>query len=164
MDEEDKEKTEKINKEFDTEDTKIIKDPLIGFLVVKYIRKDGSFYIGTEPLSASWDGFDDNDYMCNDNDQIIGVLPAPPYSYKVLGLFPCMEENLPYPRNGSYECLGYEFAGAYSPDWKKLLEDRIKELEKRRNIEEKLKKGDTNDLSFEEGYGTNARKEMKRYN
>ncbi len=132
--------------------SKILKEPIIGSLVIKFTRNDGAFYIGTDPLSVSWDGFGDNNESYDEKDQVIGVLPAPPCSYKVFGLFPCKEEHYPYPTYGIYEFLGYEFPGANYPDWVKLLEERIKGKEER-NKEEKLKKGDLGDITFEEGYG-----------
>lgn len=147
-------KEEKIKEDLDDEDlSKIVKEPIIGSLVIKFTRKDGSFYIGTDPLSVSWDGFgNDINEFYDEKDQVIGVLPAPPYSYKVLGLFPCKEEHYPYPKSGTYEFLGYEFPGANYPDWIKLLAERIKNKEERRCKEEKLKKGDLGDITFEEGY------------
>lgn len=138
MEDELKEKMEKINKEFDDECMKILKDVIIGFMVVKYNRKDGSFFIGTEPLCTSWDGFGDNETVDID-DEIIGVIPAPQCSYKVLGLFP----------DNRYEFLGYEFRGAYSPDWRQILGKRIDQMKKRKEKEDRIRKGDT-DVLFEE--------------
>lgn len=146
-------KEKKIKEDLEEEDlSKIVKEQIIGSLVIKFTRNDGSFYVGTDQLSVGWDGFGENDEFYDEKDQVIGIIPAPPCSYKVLGLFPCEEENYPYPKYGSYEFLGYEFTGANCPDWVKLLEERIKGKEERRNKEEKLKKGDLSDITFEEGY------------
>ena len=132
--------SEKINKDMNIEESKIMIDPIIGFLVLKCKMTDGSFYIMTEALIGSWNGLSDDEYTYHpDNDEeIIGVLPAPQHSYRVLGLFPCDEKELPYPENGTFEFLGYEFEGAYSPDWKKELEKRIKMKEERKKTEEDI--------------------------
>ena len=119
--------SKKINEDMHKEDSKIIKDLIVGFLIVRSKVKDGSSYVNTIPLDSSWDGFNgDNDLDANE--EIIGVIPAPQGSYKILGLFPCNDDgdddDDEYP--GTYELLGYEYDGAYCPDWKELLEENIK--------------------------------------
>ncbi len=128
------------------EDSKIIKDIIIGFLITKHKRRDGSYYISNQPLIGSWDDLGDDEAVVNSDDEIIGIIPAPPYSHRVLGLFKCVEKDLPYPHNGVYDTLGYEFPGAYYPNWKKLLEERIQWSIEIKEKEERLKKGDLSDL------------------
>ncbi len=103
-------------------DDKIIKDLIVGFLIVKFIVRDGNYHIRAIPLDSSWDGFNGDNYLCP-NEEIIGVIPAPQGSYKVLGLIPCERGRVKHSDIGSYEKLGYEYSGAYHPDWEKLLEE-----------------------------------------
>ena len=112
------EKHENIRKE---EDLRIIRDLVIGFLVVRSKAENGISYVSTIPLDISWDRFDgDNDI--DSHEEIIGVIPAPKDSYRVIGLFPKEnEEEL----DGNYKTLGFEYPGIYHPDWEKLLEERI---------------------------------------
>lgn len=126
-----KEEEDKIK---ETEDLKIVKDLVVGFLIVRSKAKNGISYISTLPLDISWDRFDgDNDI--DPNEEIIGVIPAPQFSYRILGLFPPKEEDI-----GSYEMLGYEYQGVYHPKWEELLAERIKnheygKIKNRKNID-----------------------------
>lgn len=106
----------------------IIKDPLIGFLVVKTKKGDESYLVDTYPLSSAWDGLDETVDLESD-DNVIGIIPAPAHSYMVYGLFPKEDEK--YPENGIFELLGYEFEGSYYPDWNELLTDSIRIREKK---------------------------------
>jgi len=109
-----------------TEDLSIIKDLVVGFLIVRSKAKDGISYINTIPLDISWDRFDgDNDI--DPNEEIIGIIPAPQFSYKILGLFPPREDRKEEDSDtGFYDTLGYEYQGVYHPDWNELLSERIK--------------------------------------
>jgi len=106
----------------------IIRDLIVGFLIVRSKVPNGVSYVSTIPLDTSWDGFNDN-IDIDPNEEIIGIIPAPPGSYKILGLVPNKDDI------GSYENLGYEYRGAYFPDWKKLLEEKIKKKEEGIKIE-----------------------------
>ncbi len=109
----------------------IIKDPLVGFLVVKTKIRDEYYFVDTYPVSGAWDGIDETvDLEYGDN--VIGVIPAPAHSYVVYGLFPKEDEK--YPENGTFELLGYEFEGSYYPDWNEELKDRISEKEKKEMV------------------------------
>lgn len=112
---------------------KIIKDLVVGFLIVKAKIKDGTSCVNMIPLDSGWDGFN-GDHNLDIKEEIIGVVPSPIGSYKVLGLFPCENGAEEYPKNGAYGTLGYEYQGSYHPDWNKLLEEKIedKEYKKRR--------------------------------
>ena len=123
MENEDKEKMENINEEFNKEQSKIIRDPIIAFLIVKIKNDQNSFYINTVPITTDWNNFNE-DTDINSDDEIIGVVPAPQHSYMVSGLFP--RKGVKYPDNGTFKYLGFEFEGAYCPDWEKELERRIK--------------------------------------
>lgn len=123
------EKENKIVNEINTEDDpRIIKDLIVGFLIVRSKVKDGVSYVSTIPLDTSWDGFND-DSDIDPNEKIIGVIPAPQGSYKILGLFPYKDDRGDYPETGSYDTLGYEYNGVYHPDWIELLEEKIKKKE-----------------------------------
>lgn len=109
------------------EESKIIKDLVVGFLIIKSNVKGGNSYVNIVPLDSSWDGFND-DHDLDADEKIIGVIPSPQHSYKVLGLFPCEDDS----DNGSYRTLGYEYEGVYHPDWKELLEEKIKDKDNRK--------------------------------
>jgi hypothetical protein len=112
---------EKIREEMRKESV-LLKEPLIGFLAVTTRRNDGSYFVTTYPLGSSWDHFGEHVEL-EKNDEVIGVFPAPPYSYIISGLFPKDGEN--YPDTGTFELLGYEFDGADCPDWNTILKDAI---------------------------------------
>lgn len=86
-------------------DTLITKDPVIGFLVTVEQLSTGQCGVYIYPLEAGWEGADS--FSINGEIKVVGVIPAPPGSYVVRGLMP----------NNIYEELGYEFPGAYHPDW-----------------------------------------------
>ena len=125
MSEDTKEKMKQVIEESQKDDSKIIKDLVVGFLVVKSKVINGNSYVNVIPLNSSWNGFND-DHDLDANEEIVGVIPAPQGSYKILGLFPCEDGEQGYPDTGRYGTLGYEYKGAYYPDWKKLLEEQIK--------------------------------------
>ncbi len=104
-------------------DLKIIKVLVVGFLVVKSETKDGISYVNTIPLDSSWDGFND-DHDLDVGEKVLGIIPAPFGSYKILGLFPRREQEDDY-CCGKYQTLGYEYQGTYHPDWNELLEEKI---------------------------------------
>ena len=135
MENEYKEKMEKINEEFNREQSKIIRDPIVAFLIIKVKNSQESFFINTVPITTDWNNFNE-DNSIRTEDEVIGVISAPQYSYMVSGLFP--RKGVKYPDNGTFKSLGYEFEGAYCPDWKKELERRIKNGE----IEDSLENED----------------------
>lgn len=123
-----REELKKAIEESRKDDSRIIKELVVGFLIVKSRVNDDSSYINVIPLNSSWDEFN-GDHDLDVNEEIIGVVPAPQGSYKILGLFPCEEDEKSYPEIGEYNALGYEHQGAYFPDWKKLLEETVKNKE-----------------------------------
>ncbi len=128
MENEDKEKMEKINEvniehEVNIEQLEIVKDPIVAFLIIKVNNGNESFFINTMPITTDWNNFNEDSSICV-KDEVIGVVSAPQHSYMVSGLFP--HKGVKYPYNGTFKSLGYEFEGAYRPDWKKELERRIK--------------------------------------
>lgn len=116
------EKQDNIRKE--EEDLKIIRELVIGFLVVRSKTDNGISYVSTIPLDISWDRFD-GDTDIDPHEEIIGLIPAPQGSYRILGLFPKDKEEDP---DGNYKTLGFEYPGIYHPDWEKLLEERINKI------------------------------------
>lgn len=141
MENEDKENMEKINEELNKEQLEIIRDPIVAFLIIKVKNGHESFFINTVPITTDWNSFnEDNSFRTED--EVIGVVSAPQRSYMVSGLFP--RKGAKYPDNGAFKSLGYEFEGAYCPDWKKELERRIKngEIEDSLGDEDDDKDGD----------------------
>ena len=131
MEDGDKEKMNKVIEEFNKEQLEIIRDPIIAFLIVKIKNNHKSYYINTVPITTDWNNFNEDNSIGID-EEIIGVIPAPQHSYMVSGLFP--RKGIKYPDNGAFKSLGYEFKGAYCPDWKKELERRIKNGEIENNL------------------------------
>lgn len=142
MEDEDKEKMKKINEEFNTEQSKIIRDPIVAFLIIKVKNSNKSFYINTIPITTDWNNFNEDNFVCAEDD-VIGVVSAPQHSYMVSGLFP--RKDVKYPDNGTFKPLGYEFDGAYCPDWKKELERRIKNGEIEDSLEDDNKDDEKDD-------------------
>jgi hypothetical protein len=122
MENEDKEGTKKINEEFNREQLEIIRDPIVAILIIKVKNSNESFHINTVPITIDWNNFNEDNSVCAE-DEVIGVVSAPQHSYMVSGLFP--RKGMKYP-DGTFKSLGYEFEGAYRPDWKEVLERRIK--------------------------------------
>jgi hypothetical protein len=108
------------------DEQEIIKDPIIAFLLIKVKDNNESFHIDTVPITVDWNNFNEDNSVCADN-EIIGVVTAPQHSYMVSGLFPHKGVNIKYPGSGTFKPLGYEFEGAYFPDWEKELKRRIKD-------------------------------------
>ena len=131
MEDEDKIENKKVIEEFNKEQLEIIRDPIIAFLIVKVKNDHESFYINTVPITTDWNNFNEDNSIDID-EEIMGVVPAPQHSYMVSGLFP--RKGVKYPDKGTFKSLGYEFEGAYCPDWKKELERRIKNAEIEDNL------------------------------
>ncbi|SMB96770.1 hypothetical protein SAMN00808754_1642 [Thermanaeromonas toyohensis ToBE] len=91
----------------------ITKEPVVGFLVTANREVDGNCWISVRPLEANWEGGDFFSIHLDKEEKIVGIIPAPHGSYIVRGLMP----------DDTYELLGYEFPGAYHPDW---LDELIK--------------------------------------
>jgi hypothetical protein len=124
-----------VNEEFNKEQSEIIRDPIVAFLIIKVKNGNESFFIDTVPITTDWNNFnEDNSFRTEDD--VIGVVSAPQHSYMVSGLFP--SKGTKHPDSGTFKSLGYEFEGAYCPDWKKELERRIKNGE----IEDSLENED----------------------
>lgn len=91
------------------QENEIVKETVVGFIVTA--NKFGYFY--THPLTGSWCGSPDlpcgQEHLdISSEERVIGILPAPPNTFKVTGC-----------NNISNTCisLGYEYEGAYHPDW-----------------------------------------------
>jgi len=108
------------------EQLEIIRDPIVAFLIIKVKNSNESFHINTIPITIDWNNFNENNYVCAE-DEIIGIVSAPQHSYMVSGLFPSKGEGVKCTDNSTFKSLGYEFEGAYCPNWKKELERRIKD-------------------------------------
>ncbi|AOQ23827.1 hypothetical protein MTAT_14120 [Moorella thermoacetica] len=95
----------------------IIKDALVGFLVVEWSDSDKHGRpirrVDLVPLSVSYNPlYYDNDPTVDKDDRILGILPAPPNSYYVQAIMP----------DGSLDFLGLDIPGATHPDWVELAE------------------------------------------
>lgn len=138
MEEELKKVSDKINEEM-KEESKIIRDLVVGFLIIKSKVKGGNSYVNIVPLDSSWDGLND-DHDLDAGEEVIGVIPAPQNSYKVLGLFPREDDKSEFSFSESgYKTLGYEYSGVYHPEWKELLEEKIKDREIKRKVKDEEK-------------------------
>ena len=106
------------------ESIRIIKEPVLGMIIVRHKRHDGKDFVSVGPIVANDDTFADVDIDLEEGDKALGVLPAPPEAFKVLGLFPDEghEEDL---ENGTYKEIGFEFKGVET-DWIAKLNDRLK--------------------------------------
>ncbi len=90
------------------QDIEIVKEAVIGFIITQPI--DGRLEFKTRAIRGDWEGYFMADDLCDDGlieEKVIGVLPAPQNTFYVLG-FGADHEGTP---------LGFEFAGAYHPDW-----------------------------------------------
>ena len=94
----------------------IEKEVVIGFVVT--MVKGGQFR--TRPIIGSWEGYFDIDPIDETmfKEKVIGVLPAPQNTFHVMGC------GLP-----DAHSLGYEFAGAFHPDWEETYLETNKEQE-----------------------------------
>lgn len=105
------------NTKKDITEADIYREAIIGFAVIKNSTGHGRYYgVYNEPICIQHDGLEDNINVLADH-EIIGVLPAPPMSYRVYG----------FDGRGDEIDLGYEFPGAYHPDWTKELK-QMREL------------------------------------
>lgn len=84
----------------------IMKDLVVGFLVIAYQSSNNNQVVTLQPLQVDWEGLSDG-IPLDKNEKIVGIIPAPLGSYAVYGLMP----------DNTYALLGYEFPAAYHPDW-----------------------------------------------
>jgi hypothetical protein len=106
------------------------KDAVLGFVVTRADKPkqygpvkpdEPAAYLSCRPIAVAWDGeMDDADDKLYPDDTVVGVLPAPPGSYAVYGLV-----------GNSYKLLGYEFPGAFIPNWEEVLQEEITRQEKK---------------------------------
>lgn len=112
-----------------------IKEPVIGYLVseMPYHRLDnhsrgfianrgGRGFIAISDLAVTTivgrDAWLDlsNDNEIQHEEKLIGVIPAPVGTYKILGLFMTNEKG-----DGEYRVIGYEFPGVNHEPWELVL-------------------------------------------
>lgn len=103
---------------------RIFREPVIGFVIIKgeyqFSNRKGKpeYYITQKIITTNWEGLDGDDIdLYPEEREVVGVIPAPPGSFAVYGCLPDDTATL----------LGYEFPGAYSPDWEELLDTVIKQ-------------------------------------
>lgn len=96
----------------------IIREPILGYVLIKHTTKFGKI-IFKEPIIGWWEVPESDGIELEGDDEIIGIIQAPPGSYLVFGT--SETRNTPIQ-------LGTEFPGASHPDW-------IVELEERRKVE-----------------------------
>ena len=101
----------------DIEREDIFKEVIVAFLVTKkpFVENGKRRYaVNCYPITFDWEGAtaDDTGIELGEKEEVIGIIPAPPGSYAVKGF--------PLGSDLAIE-LGYEFAGAYKPDWKEEL-------------------------------------------
>lgn len=108
----------------------IIKDIVPAISCSLYLTKK-SYNIMLYPLSIKWDdivppnstgGYESNGYCgeiyerFENEEEIKSIIPAPPNSFQIWASSEDSEEWI---------CLGFEFQGAYHPDWFELAYERI---------------------------------------
>lgn len=95
----------------------IYREAIIGFAVIQSstIDRDRSVVL-TEPICGEEDGIG-NPIRIDENQSLVGVLPAPAGAYRVYG----------FGDDGIEIELGYEYPGAYHPDWINKLNAMRKE-------------------------------------
>jgi hypothetical protein len=104
-----------IKKDITEED--IYKEAVTGFIVVNGGAGKGNYHhVYTEPICMWCDGLENN-ITIDKKHTIIGILQAPAGSYRVYG----------FGEDGNEIELGYEYPGAYHPDWVAELKARRKE-------------------------------------
>ncbi|MQL51788.1 hypothetical protein GFC01_05825 [Desulfofundulus thermobenzoicus] len=105
----------------------IWKEPVIAFLITKipYYSKgpngrERKYTVNCYPITFDWEGATSNDtgVELEEEERVLGIIPAPPESFLVTGFPP--GENVAVK-------LGYEFSGAFNPDWKEELARKSKE-------------------------------------
>ena len=105
------------------EDPVIFKNPVIGFVVVK-MKERG--ILGMLPLIGGWEEEDIDlpleEKRVEKEDEVLGVIPAPSGTKAVYGVID--EER------GFMELLGYEFEGAFHPNWEEERQIKIKKDKK----------------------------------
>lgn len=102
----------------------IYKDALIAFVLTKASRQNGGhleYYIPIPyPIILGWEGILDEE---QDLDEIVGT------KQEIIGLIPMIESYAvrganPFGDNPLF--LGFEFKGAYHPDWLKDLKEQLR--------------------------------------
>ena len=94
---------------------KIYRDAVIGYVVTQGLYSDGISddairHIDVIPIVGDTEGFFEDllKKTIPDDAEVIGVLPAPQNTFKIVG---CLKDHI------STLDLGYEFEGATNPDW-----------------------------------------------
>lgn len=108
------------------EKERILKEPVLGMVVIMHRDVEGKGTISAYPIVSNDELFADHeDIDIEKDDKVLGVLPVPPGTFKVLGLFPDKghEEDL---ENGTYEELGFEFRDGTNLNWIEVLNGRLK--------------------------------------
>lgn len=88
-------------------DLAILRNAVVGYVVIRIKRPDGSFFISLEPLVADCEGA--GDFDGTKIEEIIGILPALPGTFKVSAFNKADDSEV--------KDLGYEYAGATNPKW-----------------------------------------------
>ena len=85
----------------------IYREAIVGFVVIQSSTiESGESVVDVEPMCFSCNGTGNPIYI--DKDQVVvGVLPAPAGAYRVYG----------FGEDGKEIELGYEYPGAYHPNW-----------------------------------------------
>jgi hypothetical protein len=104
--------------EEEVKDEDILKDPVVAWVVVEakrhYLLSKGEppYFVMSFPVVQDCEGWGETTDM-DENEKVVGVVPAQPRTYRVSGDI-----------GGCFEELGYEFEGAWHPDWKEALKEK----------------------------------------
>jgi hypothetical protein len=101
----------------DVTEEDIHRDAVIGHIVIENHTGNGHYFsVYTEPICVYDDG-EENDVIIEKQQTIIGMLPALSGTYRVYG----------FGSDGHEIELGYEYVGAYHPNWVDKLNARRNE-------------------------------------
>jgi len=103
-----------VKKTFERRTTR---EPVIGFTI--YETETGRTVEPREvdalPINVNWEGLSDENCVLPPTAKVYGTIQAPAKSFRVLAMMP----------DESWEFLGYDFFGAFSPDWEELYTERL---------------------------------------
>lgn len=96
-------------------DEMIYRRSVIAFVVTKE-KSCGFQYIYQYPITVYSDG-DSDDIELHEEEEVVSVVPAQLGTFAVYGIMP---------GDSNDELLGYEYPGAYNPDWNERYDEMLK--------------------------------------
>lgn len=91
------------------------RDPVVAYAILEVYDVEGAREVLYKPVIAvSEDESEQDPIDLVEGEEVVGVVPAPAGTFAVYGLL----------ADESWHFLGYEYAGASSPDWDGALEEK----------------------------------------